>query len=107
MADLFGERPIVVGRELTKLHQTIYRGSATSIAAAGVEPRGEFTVMLGPAVIREDTHIPPADEQISLEFGSMTKNDGGSRRDILRVLAKRHGIPVRDVYAALERQKTR
>lgn len=32
LSPLLGDRPIVVGRELTKLHETIYRGTAASIA---------------------------------------------------------------------------
>ena len=32
LAPLLGDRPVVLGRELTKMHETIYRGTAESIA---------------------------------------------------------------------------
>ena len=47
---VLGERPLIVGRELTKLHETILRGSAREIAVAlGDSPRGELTLILAPA----------------------------------------------------------
>jgi 16S rRNA (cytidine1402-2'-O)-methyltransferase len=44
-------RPLVVGRELTKIHETIYRGSAADIMAelAASSTKGEFVIIVGPA----------------------------------------------------------
>ena len=46
-----GERPGAVCRELTKLHETIVRGSLTALAEAaatgGIPPRGEFALVVG------------------------------------------------------------
>ncbi len=55
VAPLLGERPLAVCRELTKVHEEVLRGSAANIAQAlrdrfGDAPRGEFTVVVGPAV---------------------------------------------------------
>jgi 16S rRNA (cytidine1402-2'-O)-methyltransferase len=47
------ERPVAVCRELTKLHEQVLRGSAAEVAAALTAPRGEVTVVLGPAAPRE------------------------------------------------------
>ena len=47
-SDVLGKRPIIVGRELTKLHQEFYRGTSESVAASLSSPRGEFTVVVGP-----------------------------------------------------------
>ena len=46
MAELMPERRICVGRELTKLHETIYRGTATEIPAltAATSGKGEFVI---------------------------------------------------------------
>lgn len=43
-------RPLVVARELTKLHEEIRRGSIPELHAyfTRQEPRGEFTLLLGP-----------------------------------------------------------
>ena len=45
------ERPLVVCRELTKLHETIYRGTAAQVTARLKETsiRGEFVIVVAPA----------------------------------------------------------
>ncbi len=46
---VLGERPIVVARELTKLHETLHRGTAATLVEefAARPPRGECTVVVG------------------------------------------------------------
>jgi 16S rRNA (cytidine1402-2'-O)-methyltransferase len=45
------ERPVAVGRELTKRFEEVVRGSAAEVAARFAEaPKGEITLVLGPAV---------------------------------------------------------
>lgn len=55
-ADLFGaDRPAVVARELTKLHEEAVRASLGELAAryaAGPDPRGEIAIVIGPAEAR-------------------------------------------------------
>jgi len=48
---VLGDRPLAVCRELTKLHEEIWRGSVAGARAhfAEVEPRGEFTLVIGGA----------------------------------------------------------
>jgi 16S rRNA (cytidine1402-2'-O)-methyltransferase len=49
MAAVLGAREASVGRELTKLHQQVRRGTLSDLAAAFAEPpRGEITVVVGP-----------------------------------------------------------
>jgi 16S rRNA (cytidine1402-2'-O)-methyltransferase len=108
LALVSADRPIVVGRELTKIHQTLYRGTVSSVSLAGVEARGEFTVMLGPAQVLALTPTDrPDDDQIAAEFGEITENLLLGRRAAVRELATRHGLPTREVYAAVERVKVR
>jgi 16S rRNA (cytidine1402-2'-O)-methyltransferase len=44
-----GERPVVVARELTKVHETFHTGTAATLAEsfAAQPPRGECTVLIG------------------------------------------------------------
>ena len=48
---VLGDRPMVVARELTKLHQEVIRGTVTEIVARflAVEPRGELTLVIAGA----------------------------------------------------------
>ena len=49
VAELGAERPVAVGRELTKRFEEVFRGSAAEAAAHFKEhaPRGEFTLVVG------------------------------------------------------------
>ena len=48
---VLGDRPLAVCRELTKLHEEIWRGTISGARdhVAEVEPRGEFTLVIGGA----------------------------------------------------------
>ncbi len=101
-----GTRPIVVGREITKLHEQLYRGTVAEVEAAGVVARGELTVMLGPVVpVPDHTAAVQSDDDLLHELGHMTDKNG-SRRALVREIAKKHGLSTKYVYAAIERAKS-
>jgi len=100
------DRPITVARELTKLHQEVVRGTASELVERFSDPRGEFTIIVGPAVNQlTSNEISLTDEDVVREFGRITEIDGGSRRQAVVELAKRSGRRPRDVYSAIERAK--
>jgi 16S rRNA (cytidine1402-2'-O)-methyltransferase len=103
---LLGDREVVVARELTKVHEEHLRGPLRAVLERLVEPRGEFTVVMAAA----QAEPPPAaldDEEALEEFRQLTARDGLSRREAVATLARRHGLPARDVYAAVERAKSK
>ena len=105
-AAYFGDRPMTVGRELTKIHQEFLRGTAREVAQRLEAPRGEFTVVVGPPEPASRMEPPPvSDEQLAAEFGQGTETTGLRRREAVARLARRYGRRVRDVYAAIERGK--
>lgn len=104
---LLGERPISVGRELTKLHQEFLRGSAAEVLATLASERGEFTVVIGPVInLVNDRFQQPAPGDMAAEFYRMTENEGLSRRAAISALARRHHLPAREIYSTLERAKS-
>lgn len=50
------ERPVVLCRELTKVYEEVYRGDAAGALAHFVQPRGEFTVVIGGAGLRAENY---------------------------------------------------
>jgi 16S rRNA (cytidine1402-2'-O)-methyltransferase len=105
-AQLFGERPIIAARELTKLHQEFLRGTASELAKRISQPRGEFTMIVGPTVKQqENNEIRFTDDQVADEFWRITNNGGASRRAVIKQLAKKSGRSAKDVYSAIERTK--
>jgi 16S rRNA (cytidine1402-2'-O)-methyltransferase len=102
---IMGERPIVVARELTKIHQEFIPGTAISLSSRFQHARGEFTVVLGPWTPPPVAALPATDEEMADEFWRVTKTVPSSRRQALGMVAKRFGRPQREVYAAVERRK--
>ena len=44
--EILGDRRLVVGREMTKLYEEIYRGILSEAIKHFSKPRGEFTVLI-------------------------------------------------------------
>ena len=104
--DILGDRPIMLGRELTKVHQEFLRGTAAQLSdQVHTAVKGEFTVVVGP-LTKQGPAEPPEDSVIAAEFGLMTKSNASlSRRQAVSATASRLGLSPRDVYAAIERAK--
>jgi len=105
MADLLGERPITIARELTKLHEDIIHTTARHAKDLPIVERGEFTVVLGP--YQEVPESPPAvdDKELHGYFCQITNLGWYSRRQAVTETARKFGLSTNDVYARLERQK--
>ena len=87
------DRPAVVVRELTKLHEEVARGTVAELAAQFAEPpKGEIVVVLGPATSR-----PPSDEQITAELAAELES-GSSARDAAATVAERLGVARNRTY---------
>jgi 16S rRNA (cytidine1402-2'-O)-methyltransferase len=103
---VLGDRPIVLGRELTKVHEELTRGPVSAVLANLPLPRGEFTVVLGgaeePAPLSEP--LPEPDELLAV-FYQMTETGKMSRRDAVNSLADRFGMSSRELYGAIEKAK--
>ena len=101
----FANRPIMVGRELTKRHQEFIRGNITSVIGQLTEPRGEFTVIVGPVPAAPPAKNETPDETLIEEFWYLTERGAGSRREAVSSVAKKYGRSTREVYALIERAK--
>ena len=105
MAELLGDRPIRVGRELTKLHESIVSSTAAQVSALNIPARGEFTLVLGPYAVPAKEASPVTDKDLSDYFCQMTDSNNSSRRKALVATADKFGLSPNEVYARLERLK--
>lgn len=81
LAEVLGDRPLVLGRELTKLHETILRGSAAELlAAVGEEVRGEIVLAIAPAATGAAAHDDAADALLEVWRRQLAACDGDARR---------------------------
>ncbi|HEX4685810.1 MAG TPA: 16S rRNA (cytidine(1402)-2'-O)-methyltransferase [Nocardioides sp.] len=100
MADVFGgERPAAVCRELTKTHEEVRRGSLDELVDwAGAGVRGEVTIVVSGAVRSPSV---PADPDSLRAAVAAVEAGGVSRKDAIREVATRAGVPKRTVYDAV------
>lgn len=105
LADLeatFGDRPAAVARELTKRFEEVCRSALPALAAryAIETPRGEITILLGPAEAE-----PPATE----ELGRLLQEALASKslKDAVAEVAATTGLPRKVVYAEALAQRAR
>jgi len=102
VAEIFGARPIVLARELTKLHETLLRGTAAEIAQAiGRDPRGEITLVLSGAPEDQTALDEPAARRLREAWRGALEATGGDRRLALRRTSRALGMGRAALHRAL------
>jgi 16S rRNA (cytidine1402-2'-O)-methyltransferase len=97
-----GPRPVVVARELTKIHEEFLRGTPAEVReqlALRDAVKGEITLLIGKATgpAPDDTPLPDAVEALV--------RTGTPRMDAIKQVARRRGLSKREVYDRLLEEK--
>jgi 16S rRNA (cytidine1402-2'-O)-methyltransferase len=88
------ERPVAVGRELTKRHEEIVRGPAAVLAERFAQgAKGEITLVIGPSSAEA-----PRDEGEALDAVAALVRGGAPRKTAAEVVSRLTGIPRRRLY---------
>ena len=99
MAEVLGDRPIALCRELTKLHEDTVRTTLAQAAAyyAANEPRGEYVLVVAGRAKQQGP-------QLTLEEGVdrvlRLREDGMRMKDAVRQVADDTGLSRNDLYDA-------
>jgi 16S rRNA (cytidine1402-2'-O)-methyltransferase len=93
---LGGDRPIAIARELTKLHEEVWRGTLAAAIAhySEHEPKGEFTLVVAGAA---PVSVPVAPETLKAALQELLQQ-GLSRSQASKQLAQTLNLPRRDLY---------
>lgn len=105
LGSILGERPIMLVRELTKVHEEWLSGPAGDVAARLSSLKGEFVILVPEAPNPPQPLGPPSDAEVSELFGYITETQRLDRRRGIREVAQRLKMAPKAVYAALERAK--
>lgn len=95
MSEALGSRRLVLARELTKIHEEFLRGTAGEIRenlAARGSIKGEITVLIAPSPGQNEI------EDLAREIARLEEEEGLSRMEAIKSVAKRTGVPKREVY---------
>ncbi len=97
LAELDPQRPAAVCRELTKVHEEVFRGTAAELAAryADVPPKGEVALVVGPAANK------PADVGPAITALRQLVDAGAKPRPAARIVAELTGASANALYKAL------
>jgi 16S rRNA (cytidine1402-2'-O)-methyltransferase len=93
--ETMGPRPVVLARELTKIHEEFLRGTAAEIREAlAIRPsvKGEITLMIGKSetAAMDDTPLVEAVENLVAS--------GISQMEAIKTVARQRGLSKREVY---------
>ncbi len=85
-----GDRHLTVVKELTKVYETVYKGTLGNIDI--LNDKGEFVLIVEPMEKKEKV--------VDIEGELKALIDGGlSKSEAVKRVAKEHGVPKNDVYA--------
>ena len=101
IADALNDPPVAVCRELTKLHEEVWRGSASHALDYFIAPRGEFTIVIGPTRLDDQEDSSSEEERMeAARQALMAHRAAGKRgRDAVAEVVASTGLPRRAVYA--------
>lgn len=94
IANSMPERQIAVCREMTKIHEEVFRGSAIEALQRFDTPRGEFALVIAPGE-KISSEIP--DEEINTSIKAHRK-DGLRGRNLVEAVIAETGAPRSRVY---------
>ena len=95
LLQIFGDREISIGREMTKLHEEFLRGavSAVLLQLAERDVKGELTLIVHGATVEFEI----AEDQLTAEIGRLIAAGNGVK-EISELIGGRYGLAKREVY---------
>ena len=105
--EIFGNRPAVLGREITKVYEEFQRGHLEDIVAAAQKKpvRGEITLLIGPAdgaaLHTGDAAEAQSKVPLARRVGEIMKQHNVDKKAALKQAARERGITRREAYKQL------
>jgi 16S rRNA (cytidine1402-2'-O)-methyltransferase len=99
LADIYkilGDRRIAVCREVTKLHEEIFRGAVSSALEHFTGPRGEFAMVIDG---KRETTVPEMTDDIIKRLEKMRRS-GLTAKEAIAELSEATGLPHKKLYQA-------
>jgi 16S rRNA (cytidine1402-2'-O)-methyltransferase len=91
--EILGDRRLTVCRELTKVHEEVFRGKVSQAVEHFVEPKGEFTLVIE-GKTQEESEVTEEAEGKLWEF----YQQGARAKEAISQVSKLSGLPKRKLY---------
>lgn len=109
MLDVWGERKIVIARELTKMYEEIIRGNLSQVLSEinTKEIKGEITLVVQGGIKKKGNDIIDflKNECIMEEYLKKLKNQGYSNKGIIKIAQEKLNLPKNLIYKKLLEMK--
>ena len=89
------DRKVVVAHELTKIHESFYRGTPTEVIEKIGNPKGEYVILIEGNKVEEENKLL----NLSLEdHYKYYENQGFEKKEIIKKIAKDRGVNKNTIY---------
>jgi 16S rRNA (cytidine1402-2'-O)-methyltransferase len=105
VAVLGQSRPVVVARELTKIHEEFLRGTASQVLETVKERggiKGEITLLIGPA---QEGEVQSSSISVGERVAQLMREEKLDEKSALKKVAKERGISKSEAYREMQRGK--
>lgn len=95
MSKVLGNRNIVVAKELTKIHETFYRGTIDDVISKIETPKGEYIIMIEGNKEEKENRL----NNLSLEdHYKFYEAQGLDKKEIIKRIAKDRKVIKNEIY---------
>lgn len=94
--DNIGDINCVIAKELTKIHETFFRGKISELINNFESPKGEYIILLDlNNTLKEENDFENMSVEEQYEF---YKNQEIEKKEIIKLIAKNKKVPKNDIY---------
>ena len=91
-----GDINCVIAKELTKIHETFFRGKISELINNFESPKGEYIILLDlNNTVKEENDFENMSVEDQYKF---YKNQGIEKKQIIKLIAKNKKVPKNDIY---------